>query len=843
MPRQPEDLNGGLVTSRDPAKLQPGEMSALQNAEYRVGSQALQRAKGRAQFGQVLASATAVVGLRDVLFDNGNHYLIAHASNVYQRALVGDTGSFVNLDTVTSGSSLEKIHFANRFYLLNGANDNRVVYLSATASSTTPTARRHGMLPVEDTPDAQLVASTFSQDITGYYDYWTTESMQVTTDGKLLTVEGTFTGKPATIFVNTTASAPRIRLPSVKNPEATHWLIYRSTKKERQKDQIFPTGFLAGKQAIASATAVDNSFVDTLQVASASSFPASANNSGQYFGWANPLNATAGPDTNFATVTLVAVTVGQGMYGFNFGGFTGNVRGITVEVRAAASVANTPMSVIVGAPRRTSDGGFVDLSGDLLGRVTAFLNAKTAVKSFFLTSTSQAVYTLGGSADPWLVPTKQWSDSDFNPDWMAVMMVGAGFSARTVSADYIKATVHYAAAVDTTIAFPSIVIEQGDVTAAVGRNGPPPVSSTGDVFEDHMVVNDVANPSQIRWSTPGDPESFPPIYSMDFETPDNAAVTFIRTLNNRVIVALTNWIFRINYLPEETDANFSRGRCKEVLSNQIGIVNPMCGCTYTDPDGQQRLAGVSDNGIFSTNGFDFQDMTADLKWSDVIATANSRCIALVNDPTNEKLLFYFRNDSLGSESYRRLGVCYGSEHTKGGRPKIDGPVFVRNKTGSDTASLESAWSLRRSTGRTGIYTGYGGTGSASAAGAGYVYFDTGSTIPANDPAFGFTTRRIYAAGLGNEFKQNEVYYYLSNQTGTQTLTATAFSTKTNDTSGEVNRGSNTSTIGGQIFGKIPFSLGVEGLRLQFAITSGHDDLAMESIVLDGENFGEEDSGK
>src|SRR3990172_3459866 len=99
MARHEEPLSGGLVTDRDPAFLEPGQLSGLQNAIYLPGSQALQRARGRSAFGTVSADAVDVDGLRDIQFDNGNHYLVAHATASYVTAAAGDTGTFGVLAT------------------------------------------------------------------------------------------------------------------------------------------------------------------------------------------------------------------------------------------------------------------------------------------------------------------------------------------------------------------------------------------------------------------------------------------------------------------------------------------------------------------------------------------------------------------------------------------------------------------------------------------------------------------------------------------------------------------------------------------------------------------------
>src|SRR3990172_10603376 len=160
MARHEEKLDGGLVTDRDPAMLEPGQLSGLQNAIYLPGSQALQRARGRSAFGVATATALDVDGLRDIQFDNGNHYLIGHVTASYVSAAVGDTGTFGVLATeVGDGSQLEVVHYRNRFFLFNGATQsatatsfNRLLYLTATGVANTPTVRNHGLLPVDSAP-------------------------------------------------------------------------------------------------------------------------------------------------------------------------------------------------------------------------------------------------------------------------------------------------------------------------------------------------------------------------------------------------------------------------------------------------------------------------------------------------------------------------------------------------------------------------------------------------------------------------------------------------------------------------------------------------------------------
>jgi hypothetical protein len=161
--------------------------------------------------------------------------------------------------------------------------------------------------------------------------------------------------------------------------------------------------------------------------------------------------------------------------------------------------------------------------------------------------------------------------------------------------------------------------------------------------------------------------------------------------------------------------------------------------------------------------------------------------------------------------------------------------------GSARADLKSAWNVPRSSGDTGIYLGYG---SATAAGGGLVYRETGATIPAENPNMQFITRRMYLAGESNEWTANEIYAYVGSNTGTAGIDLTLLTVKTNDDAGEVTKSTNTVAFAGRKHGKYEFRQIAEGLRIS-ANASGNpnNDISLEHLVIDGENFGVEDSGK
>ncbi len=493
----------------------------------------------------------------------------------------------------------------------------------------------------------------------------------------------------------------------------------------------------------------------------------------------------------------------------------------------------------------------------VLQRINAISGAtSTSDRKVVPLTTTPTTYVLGGNGDVWGAGrtdgNPQMFASDFVDGVFAVVVRFQSVNTTTPTSafvDFVEIKVYgggtTAEVVSEDAPFPAVVIEQSGLTTSIGSHGKPPVASTGDIFQASLVTNSVTEPSFIRYSLPLEPDYFPSVYFIDFETADNDIVTNIKTLNNRLGVFLKSSLYRVNYLPNENDATFDRGRALDAVSNQYGCYNAMCACTYTSGDGRTEIAYVSDHGIHSTDLMSISNLTDDLDWRTIIATTGSAPIALINDPDRWELLFYYKNTTVAdNEHYRCLHLSYHPSHLKNGRPKISGQVHMRNYNAVGVyAALECAWVAKRLSGSTSVYLGYGGTvASASAAGAGSVYIEAGNIIPAYDPNFQFTTRRMFLNGFGREFRLNELYGYIPFATGTQTLRYTPYTIKTN-AAGETQQGYKERTYAGEPLSKVQFNQAAEGLRINCTQTASADGLKYEFLILDGESFGTEDSGK
>jgi hypothetical protein len=530
----------------------------------------------------------------------------------------------------------------------------------------------------------------------------------------------------------------------------------------------------------------------------------------------------------------------QGYYGFNFGGFKGFIHGIEVELTCyttSTQPSTYGVPVMVGLFKRGADGKY---GGGPYAWRTGFVTASNP-------ASLQAV-VVGGPTDRWVDPNMNgFTDSDFDVNLMAVVQV----QSQHLGLDLLRIKPYYGlgALQDAIMPFATVVYTFGDISAQVGKHGMPPSADTGDIYEDCLVLNDKSNPSLIRYSFPGLPESFPATYFIDFETRNNDIVRWIKVVNNRLLVALDNSVYRVNYLPSERDASFDRGKAIEPLTSTYGGVNPMCVCTFSMNNATQYLAWVSQKGIHVTDGYTFDTMTDILNWRNILsvgATANGTPIALVNDPENKILKFLYRNDDLGAENYKELQLSYAESHIENSNLKVCGQVNMRNYHGASTsaANPKSMWAVPRISGDTSIYYGYG---SATAASGGSVMRETGATIPALDPTMGYKTRRMYLGGEGKEVEVHTIYGYL----GTYTTAANnplgidmkLLNCKTNDDGGERTVASGSVGFNGRKLGKWQNRAMTEGLVLSANITGNPNRVvSWDYLLIEGEGFGEEDSG-
>lgn len=796
-----EPLSGGLVTSRDASLLAEGELQQCDDCMYRPNDTALHRALGRIRLNSTAMSA--VTGLRYCAFDSPDpDVLVAQTSTAYLRGpITGGSTVFTSLGTITGGTSFDSVHYRNRHYLLNGSNDNKVLLKDGTL-------RAHGMKPVTGSPSVTVTTSggvwpLGASSVPNYYEYWTTEVYKTATED----IESTFTGTPATVYISDVNDYAVINRPPEINSAVTHWRVYRSISKSIPLGQAFPAGFLIGELGIDSA-----SFSDGLAIIGSKLFPSTSSASARTLkenyetitDWTNRPNLLA-DDAAYATgdsfldISTTAggaikfisakTTIEGELGGLAFSGLGDPIADISVEIQ--------------GYHNRLDGRVAIALSHD--GGVTWTANQSTYLGINAGSPVTAIIPGLWG---------RVWSAGEFSSSLFRIRLSAYNTqegAAVTHTVDYVAVTVtHSGTTASQAVSFPALQVTVGTTTLSLGRDGPPPKAFMGDIFEEGLVVNDVANPTQIAYSTQEDPDSFPSAYILSFQTKDKDTVRCLKTLGNVLMVGLYSKLFRVNYLPRENDAEFDRGRAIDLISADHGIVGPRAACVF-QMDGQPlMMAYVSRYGLHMTDGYKATTLTDDIDWSQVAITDNCE---LMNDPSNYHIVLF-----LATKKYH---LSYHPTHLKNGKLKVSGPDGFACAA-STSASLDS--------GATGFYTGRSD---------GFVYVENSGASDGSGGTISpvIRTRDLYLAGQGNEWQITKALLHHGVGVGI-TLNGSLRVEKTNATG----RDTPEHTIEGLTRGmtRIPLNDMGEGISVKIRVT-GDDSARFNYLVVEGEGFGTEDS--
>lgn len=882
-----EPLTQGLVTSRDPAQLKSGELTQAKNCVYLPYDEALHRAFGRLDISTVSTATGGVTGLRALQFDGDVVRLLAQANtsggSPATWSVNGATAT--QIETLTaSGAHLETAQFRGRYFVFNGTNVNRV-YVASGANIggrlTTNAASfyEHGLKPVSTQIASATGTGTWSLTATGLYEYWTTEVVRFATGGVVGDLESTFNGNPLTINVTATNAPPIIYRPSPVNTAATHWNLYRSPLKEFLNDTSFPSGdLIAANIDIDTQSVTDGTTAQTVAL----TLPSSNGGNSNYNDWSTPANAMNDADANLIASANNGVgglfNRRQMYYGFaGFNAVRGKVTGITMTIRARYTGTGAPHPVLTAmlGVRDSSTGLFyawppatpyvagfnpnpVAIPTPVAFRGLAFPTVTISKRTAPLTTTL-AVYTLGSAIDDWLPPGINWTDTDLAN---LGVIIQAGFfassGAQVVEVEYLKIRVDYSGLnpSEELRPFRAITVVVGNQETAVGTDGLPPVSSTGDIFEGSLVVDDVGAPGKIKWSYPGYPESFPEgLYELELPGATRDVVTCIKTVGRAIVVGMRNSLWRISYLPSEEDSNFQRGRAVDVIDIGHGIVNPMAAALFTGPDGRTELAFAAYDGLYATDGFTVRLLSADLDWINPTSTETTiskyDSIQIVNNPTLKELVMYYQSsatltDTLGSDL--ALHFNYGLQHIKSGQerglPKISGPVRVSNLVAGNTDYVRAVAVQPTTANASLVWAGYGGINGAHIWQDGYYQTPTYVIPHTNDSLSVFASRRMYnpkgGPGISHEWTLDDVHLYNGTPGAASTHTVTPINILTN---GIEVVGTAISMSTNTVLSQAQVPLNVEGVKLRFSETAGANvPNAWLFAVVKGTNFQDQDSG-
>lgn len=220
--------------------------------------------------------------------------------------------------------------------------------------------------------------------------------------------------------------------------------------------------------------------------------------------------------------------------------------------------------------------------------------------------------------------------------------------------------------------FNSVTVRLGNISAETGMDGAPPRSTAVETFEESIIANDIDDLRKTRFSFPGKPHSFPAIYYINHESTEQDQVVAYRVLKNTLGVFLRYGIDRVNWLPRQSDADFNRGRVKEAITRQRGLVNRRAITKFQHPMFGEMIAYMSDDGLYVTDLRKVKFWAPHLNWTKHLQ--NPETTLLIDDPDNWRLIL--AHQSPGDAVVRRLTFFhYDPAHlTENGTPAIVGPV-------------------------------------------------------------------------------------------------------------------------------------------------------------------------
>lgn len=178
-------------------------------------------------------------------------------------------------------------------------------------------------------------------------------------------------------------------------------------------------------------------------------------------------------------------------------------------------------------------------------------------------------------------------------------------------------------------------VRSGGLVASVPTDSPLPRATTGDVFENSLVVDDMDSPGQIAYTPADTPTSSPSIFRVRFDTKDLDEVKCIRTMGSKLGVWLRHSLFRVNWLPRETDFDFTAGRVQDLVSADQGTFGPRSVAIFTPPSRQPMAAFCDTTGIYATDLYVTTMISDQIDWKAIFASNEPR---LENDPDNQRLV-------------------------------------------------------------------------------------------------------------------------------------------------------------------------------------------------------------
>jgi len=705
-------FDGGLVTSRDPSDLQPGELVQASGVYYKPGDpNRIHILPTRGVFNSSAIGSGAIKGLGICQFDaGGTDLLVALFGTAYYYATPGATGSFSSAWPVdasagtgltSTSTRLSVCHMDDRWYLANGKDRPRVVERAGTirlagmkSPIVPPVVTALTVAGVDYYPDdpgnIQWSRTANAMDRTGT-PVGTTDAYAASSFAYAnLAVAGSLvetwdwtsadTGKDGTLLVVWTVSGARpphgeirfgVKGTTTGDFNVTAKLEYSvngttyatlsnltltTALPESLTTQVALTGVTVTNLKLR-ATLTYNSgsrpatfCIYNIKFSTAPTRTAFTPTTGYYYSFTEYDQATKLESAPSASSNLVAGNV--------------SILGLSLALPGTNGMQNTNTTHF--NVYRTYDGG---TTPSTLGG-------------------PESVPVTSGALTTYVDRFEKWGATDVPLPLLRMLSISSN--------------------------------REGEILTPIDIE--PPAMRTLTEFQGSLVGTPTTDVRTIRYSEAGYPESWPEFNIISkFPIPERDEIVSCISVGDTLMIACTNAIVTMTSLPRVLDGVFNASEAVPI-KGQPGCVGQYAITAYSVA-GEPRVVWVSPYGIHETNGVNSRRLTNSIDWSATVNAATLSTAVLHWNPKTLTIKFAYDSDGGGTND-RFLLLHMAPEHQTDNGPKFTGPF---------TASINCLASAEVA----GVYRQYSGNPTD---GKVYLEESTGAEAVAVE------TSRIYGSG-------------------------------------------------------------------------------------------------
>lgn len=622
----------GTVDSRPPELLRKGEMQKSEGGYYKPGDPVqLHKLPAPRVFGDT-GSAKKVDGVAVCQFDDGGtDKLLALSDGVLYGATPGVSAAFSSLATGLSGTHLAAAHYANRFFLATGA-ENRVLKPDGTL-------RSHGMIAPKAAP---LVTAL----LTGGAVFRPTASTGTFDDPELAYDAGEFD-----TFAGATLSAA--------GAVTETWTDFSAGTTDADTGLFVKFG-VAGGQGVAGDAGVSatGDFNATVKI---------------------EISEDGG--ATFTTRIEETITHGRDPLVY-FSDVTDTVNHNLIQVKATLTYNSGAGQVILQVLdiriATGSTGGNVTSGSGFVYAFTEWdedeqIESAPSPNSRLMDTTTFVEIDVTLPSSTQNSNTTHWKIYRTPDGATAIDQLGLVATVLATETNYRDDFEDTANSINEqqTPVVPQLPITIDGVETPFPRDAAPPALKNIRTYKGSLIGFDANDERLMRYSVPGLPDSWPAIYTIEFQGPERDVLLDGIEVGNAFITMAGTGMWRLDDIPRSFAGTFVPSRLTQIQNAPGGV--GVKALTAFAIGGRPMAAWISHQGVWITDGHSTFRISTDMDWQSLLDLDKSNW-ALEYDEQWECLVMAYATSGTVNDRYRLFHMA-PEQRKSNEQPKITGPTL------------------------------------------------------------------------------------------------------------------------------------------------------------------------